>query len=986
MEEDQVYQLLDSASDRVTSIKELIKTVMTVTLSGALQEDPEVAEEELFDCVKALITEVKELRQELFDIADAYSHIDSVYSAEAREVTDATWQTVARLVSSVRVFAASGEAALREMLIGTVKECIRHLSMVTGVINEPPDWVAPEVTVDQAEGYADGLHYTGDMSDIGSVSDFDDTYSISSDIVGYRDEVESLDYLLKRQPSQTVSIESLSSSFGSLFKQQPSSTEIPLSSLDKAIENIEGEMSTDQENSTVESVLLQEIMHLRKLFDRYAASIQYHNRSSDALSDEIRAYSSRFEVMLHEIERDTPIFVRDFYLMLLDDFKGAMEWFLQIGSNISDGLLPSSSFIEPSQTLIDACTRFEQLLSSPFNREWIYSLCFRLVLQAKTILEMAACTSPQLVQEMKLIVEHVNLVRHIATKYMESIPDEMLQELIYCEVGQLGHDMSSFFREIKMLLDEGLDDSICPTFMDLEECRNLGRRFMVQCRKFESLYSFCYQLVETENQLLEHQRQSHARISEFGQTHIYWKSLEGINETLSGTYKIAQSAIRTRNQQQIVDSIKEYQKSFERNWGSIQYIYHTTIDEAFLKGLNELAELVLRSYHEFFHQISNVPTLSEDEDLVGGSTIFMSQVLSQAIKLADHLVQLFVEIAQYKPELEVKPQTVAVFSEASNIYEELGFDGSFTGDASIKMPVGDMVDVTVDQMFWMVCGPLQKIKIDHFLTTAESYISGTEMLEKLLALYNGPFAETPEIKEWKSRNLNSVQIHAIQAIEKGIIQNIIPPHSGVDKKLRAMADALSGDDRKRELITQVCDRVRKINQLSKSHLQVAVPKKSELSAEYAPSKVMRKSDPDQLAQLLCLVDMEGFVSIQVGEFFDQSWNSKDKTRAPNIKRMIKRFNEVSDWISSIILWTGKIKKRVKLIEKILKLSQRLLAYRNYNAVFAIQSALKSSPIYRLTHSWNDVSDSCKEVESMIPEIACFSLRFSPCWYCFPHIL
>lgn len=52
--------------------------------------------------------------------------------------------------------------------------------------------------------------------------------------------------------------------------------------------------------------------------------------------------------------------------------------------------------------------------------------------------------------------------------------------------------------------------------------------------------------------------------------------------------------------------------------------------------------------------------------------------------------------------------------------------------------------------------------------------------------------------------------------------------------------------------------------------------------------------PEEVARQLTLIEFDIFRSIKAGECLAQNWAKKDKqTKAPNILRMIQRFNKVS---------------------------------------------------------------------------------------------
>jgi hypothetical protein len=57
------------------------------------------------------------------------------------------------------------------------------------------------------------------------------------------------------------------------------------------------------------------------------------------------------------------------------------------------------------------------------------------------------------------------------------------------------------------------------------------------------------------------------------------------------------------------------------------------------------------------------------------------------------------------------------------------------------------------------------------------------------------------------------------------------------------------------------------------------------------------------------------------EFIGQAWNSADKeSRAPNITNMIRRSNNVSQWVEATILSASNRRKIVRTAEKFIKVA------------------------------------------------------------------
>jgi hypothetical protein len=83
--------------------------------------------------------------------------------------------------------------------------------------------------------------------------------------------------------------------------------------------------------------------------------------------------------------------------------------------------------------------------------------------------------------------------------------------------------------------------------------------------------------------------------------------------------------------------------------------------------------------------------------------------------------------------------------------------------------------------------------------------------------------------------------------------------------------------------------------------------------------------------------------------------------------MTKRFNEVSDWVASVIITEENPKRRVKVILKFIEVAECLKKLGNYNGVMEIFSAFQRGPVARLKKSFQVCMNGGKEVEDLTLE-------------------
>ena len=79
--------------------------------------------------------------------------------------------------------------------------------------------------------------------------------------------------------------------------------------------------------------------------------------------------------------------------------------------------------------------------------------------------------------------------------------------------------------------------------------------------------------------------------------------------------------------------------------------------------------------------------------------------------------------------------------------------------------------------------------------------------------------------------------------------------------------------------------------------------------------------PEEVARQLTLLEFDLYRAIRPWECLGLAWSKKDKeTKAPNILKMIQRFNQVSQWIATEIVSTDSLKQRIALVKHIIEIA------------------------------------------------------------------
>jgi son of sevenless-like protein len=142
---------------------------------------------------------------------------------------------------------------------------------------------------------------------------------------------------------------------------------------------------------------------------------------------------------------------------------------------------------------------------------------------------------------------------------------------------------------------------------------------------------------------------------------------------------------------------------------------------------------------------------------------------------------------------------------------------------------------------------------------------------------------------------------------------------------------------------------------------VPIPRSIELKF-----KLFRKSanildfDSKEIARQLTIIDHEHFCNIPRAEMLNMNWSKERRDKhGPGLATMIKRFNNVCEWVGYEILQGETLKSRVKIMEKIIDIGHEILQLKNMNGVFAIGSGLSLADIFRLKQTHAAISEKHK---------------------------
>uniref|UniRef100_A0A8C0QQ76 SOS Ras/Rac guanine nucleotide exchange factor 1 n=1 Tax=Chelonoidis abingdonii TaxID=106734 RepID=A0A8C0QQ76_CHEAB len=264
-----------------------------------------------------------------------------------------------------------------------------------------------------------------------------------------------------------------------------------------------------------------------------------------------------------------------------------------------------------------------------------------------------------------------------------------------------------------------------------------------------------------------------------------------------------------------------------------------------------------------------------------------------------------------------------------------------------------------------------------FLTTYRSFCKPQELLSLLierfeipepepteadrLAMENGDQPLSAELKRFRKEYIQPVQLRVLNVCRHWVEHHFYDFERDVDllHRLEEFIGTVRGKAMKKwvESITKIIFRKKQAQAIGPSHNITF--ESSPPAIEWHISKPGQPETfdlltlhPIEIARQLTLLESDLYRAVQPSELVGSVWTKEDKEiNSPNLLKMIRHTTNLTLWFEKCIVETENLEERVNVVSRIIEILQVFQELNNFNGVLEVVSAMNSSPVYRLDHTF-----------------------------------
>uniref|UniRef100_A0A671RDB0 Son of sevenless homolog 1-like n=1 Tax=Sinocyclocheilus anshuiensis TaxID=1608454 RepID=A0A671RDB0_9TELE len=273
-----------------------------------------------------------------------------------------------------------------------------------------------------------------------------------------------------------------------------------------------------------------------------------------------------------------------------------------------------------------------------------------------------------------------------------------------------------------------------------------------------------------------------------------------------------------------------------------------------------------------------------------------------------------------------------------------------------------------------------------FLTTCRSFCKPQELLDLLMerfdipepkpteadqmAMENGDQPLSAELKRFRKEFVQPVQLRVLNVCRHWVEHHFYDFERDAQllRRLEEFIGMVRGKAMRKwvESITKIIQRKKQAQANGPSH---------NITFESSPPPIewhlckagqtdqfdLMTLHPIEIARQLTLLESD-FYRCDPQPLVGSVWTKEDKEiNSPNLLRMIRHTTNLTLWFEKCIVETENVEERVSIISRIIEILQVFQELNNFNGVLEVVSAMNSSPVYRLDHTFEQIPSRQRKI-------------------------
>ncbi|KAJ8393203.1 hypothetical protein AAFF_G00062750 [Aldrovandia affinis] len=274
-----------------------------------------------------------------------------------------------------------------------------------------------------------------------------------------------------------------------------------------------------------------------------------------------------------------------------------------------------------------------------------------------------------------------------------------------------------------------------------------------------------------------------------------------------------------------------------------------------------------------------------------------------------------------------------------------------------------------------------------FLTTYRSFCKPRELLALLMerfeipeprpmeadqmALENGDRPLSDELKRFRKEYVQPIQLRVLNVCRHWVEHHFYDFERDAEllKRLEEFIVMLRGKAMRKwvESIIKIIHRKKQAQVNGPSHnITYEIPPPPVLWHVCQPGQTeqfdLMTLHPVEIARQLTLLEFDLYRAVQPSELVGSVWTKEDKEiNSPNLLRMIRHTTNLTLWFEKCIVETENLEERAAVMGRIIEILQVFQELNNFSGVLEVVSAMNSSPVYRLDHTFEQIPSRSRKI-------------------------